>query len=97
LSDPEIVLRLKRLVASLGVAHTGVSWPSGPLAFHHYPIALYWYSDGLGVLAAAPEYREAIGAHLVQIGSLTPQQVEAAVAAYIPQENGDPLGSALNN
>jgi hypothetical protein len=87
LSDAEIVLRLKRLTAGLGVAHTGVGWPSGELAFHSYPLALFWYLDGLGVFAAGPEYRQAIGCRVATIGSLTPQQVEAAVAPYISREN----------
>ncbi len=86
-SDVEVVLRLKRLVAGLGVAHTRVGGPLEPLAFRRYPIAFFWYSDGLGVFAAAPEYREAIGCHVMQIGSLTPQQVEVAVAPYISREN----------
>jgi C-terminal processing protease CtpA/Prc len=38
LSDAEIVLRLKRLTASLGVAHTGVGWLSGARAFRSYPL-----------------------------------------------------------
>jgi len=87
LSDGEIVLRLKRLAASLGVAHTRVGWPPRPLAFRTYPFALFWYSDGLGVFAAAPDYREAIGSRVVEVGSLIPQQVEVAVAPYISREN----------
>ena len=46
-SDTEIVLGLQRLVAGLGVAHTRVEWPPGALAFHTYPVAMFWYSDGL--------------------------------------------------
>jgi C-terminal processing protease CtpA/Prc len=31
-----------RQTASLNVAHTRVSWPTGPLAFRQYPLAFYW-------------------------------------------------------
>jgi len=94
LSDAQVVLRLKRLLAGLGVAHTGVGWPSGALAFNQYPISLYWYSDGPAVLSAASEHREAVGARVVGIGSLTPEQAEAAVAPYISHENSGGLHAA---
>lgn len=87
LSDAEMILRLKRLAASLGVAHTGVGWPSGNLAFSRYPLLLFWYSDGLGVFAATSEYRDAIGCRVEAIGSLKPEQVEKAVAPCISREN----------
>ncbi len=87
LSDTEVVFCLQRFVASLGVGHTRVDWPPGALAFHNYPVAMFWYSDGLGVLAASPEYREAIGARVVRIGSMSPEEAEAAVAPYISHEN----------
>ncbi len=87
LSDPEIVFRLTRATASLGVAHTGLDWRSGSFAFHFYPIRMRWFSDGLGVVAAAAEYREALGARVARIGSSTPEQLEAALAPYISHEN----------
>jgi hypothetical protein len=87
ISDSEIVLRLMRLVASLGVGHSRVSWPSGALAFRVYPVEMQWFSDGLAVVAAAPEYREAIGSRVVRIGSQTPEQVEAMVSPYVSHDN----------
>ena len=88
LSDVEVVFRLMRLAARVGVGHTRVSWPAGSLTFRQYPLAFYWFSEGLAIAAATPEYREAVGARVLRIGSRTPQQVQAAVAAFIPHENG---------
>jgi hypothetical protein len=61
-------------VASLGVGHTHVLLPSGsdPYAFHMYPIRIRWFSDGLAVVSAAREYREAVGGRLTRIGVLNP-------------------------
>lgn len=87
LSDSEIVLRLMRHTASLNVAHTRVSWPSGPLAFRQYPVAFYWFSDGLAIAAVTPKHREAVGARVLRMGGRTPKQVQRAVAAFIPHEN----------
>lgn len=87
LSDAEVVLRLMRLVAGAGVSHITVHWPSGKLAFHAYPLQTYWYADGMAVTGAAEQYTAALGARIVSIGSMTPEQLETAVAPYIPHEN----------
>jgi hypothetical protein len=86
-TDTEIVLELMRQVAGFGVSHTRVSWPTGPLAFHEYPLGFYWFSDDLAVASARPEYREAVGTRVIRIGSRRPQQVQAVLAAYVPHEN----------
>lgn len=87
LSDAEVVLRLMRLAARVGVSHTRVSWPAGPLAVRQYPLAFYWFSDGLAVAAATPEYRQAVGARVLRMGSRTPRQVLAALTPYISHDN----------
>jgi serine/threonine protein kinase len=87
LSDTEIIIRLMREVAGLGVAHATVDWRSDKFDFHFYPLRLRWFGDALAVTAAAPSLREAIGARVVRIGSENPEKVEAAVTPYIPHEN----------
>jgi hypothetical protein len=86
-SDAQIILRLMRLVASGHIGHTHVLFPPQPMAFHRLPLTLYWYSDGLGVNAAAPEYKDALGSRVVRIGAMTPEQLESAVSQYIAYEN----------
>lgn len=76
-----------RQVAGLGIVHTRVRWPSGDLALHRYPLRFHWFSDGLAVIAASSEYQKAVGCRVQQMGSHTPGEVEAAVAALIPNEN----------
>ncbi len=87
LSDVEIVFRLMRLAARLGVSHTRVGWPAGHLTVRRYPLAFYWFSDGLAVAAVTPEYREALGARVLRIGSRTPRQVQTAVAPFVSHDN----------
>ncbi len=86
-ADSQVVLKLMRLVASGHIGHTHVIFPPEPMAFHRLPLTLYWYSDGLGVNAAAPEYKDALGARVVRVGTMTPVQLEAAVTPYISYEN----------
>jgi serine/threonine protein kinase len=87
LSDAQIVLGLMRIVAGIGVAHTQVNWLSQPAFIRRYPLQMQWCSDGLVVAGAAGDYREALGARVLRIGSMTPEQLEAALAVYISHEN----------
>jgi hypothetical protein len=87
ISDSEAVLRLMRLVAAAKVAHTTVYEPQGSLAFHRYPLQFYWYADGAAVTGAAQEYTAALGARIEKIGTMTPEQLESAVAPYLSHEN----------
>lgn len=86
ISDSEIVLRLMRLVASAKVSHTRV-YPQEELEFHHYPVRFFWCSDGATVISAAEQYKPALGARIVRIGPMTPEQLEAAISPFVPHEN----------
>jgi hypothetical protein len=57
------------------------------MAFHRLPLNFYWYSDGLAVIAASKEYTNVLGARVVRIGTMTPEQVEAGVSPYFSYEN----------
>ena len=86
ISDSEVVLRLMRLVATGKVAHIEVH-PQEDLEFHSYPVRFFWYSDGPALTNAKEEYKSGLGARIVRIGSMTPDQLEEAVEPYISHEN----------
>ncbi len=85
-SGTEIVLALTKLVASAHSTHTRV-WLPTQIQYNRLPITFYWYSDGLGVSSATEEFRQLLGARVVRIGTMTPEQIEAAAAPYISYEN----------
>ncbi len=84
-TDAELTLDLMRLVANAHVAHTHTNLPDGD-TIHFLPLDMHWYSDGLAIVAAADEYRDTIGTRVVRIGSMTPKQLETAIAPYISYE-----------
>ena len=86
LSDQEIALDLMRIVASANVAHTTVYLPLKFGFFRRLPLTLFWFPDGLGVIGAGQEYSDAIGARVLRIGTMTPQEALAAVAPYVSHE-----------
>lgn len=87
LSDPEIVLRLMRIVASGNVAHNQVYTPFNMGFFRRLPVTLFWFSDGLAVTQASKDYSGMIGARVLRIGTMTPEAALAAVAPYVSHEN----------
>jgi hypothetical protein len=96
LTDAEIALRVMKMVASANVGHNTVYLPGRTLGFYPIPFMLAWYSDGLAVGAAPSAYASAQGAHVLRIGSMTPEQALAAVAPYISHENAAALRDQSN-
>lgn len=86
LTRHEIIVELMRIVARIGDGHTGVrlaqQFTSGV-----YPLRLHWYKDGLFVQAAAPEYRDAVGARVVKIGNIETAQALDAVSELAWRDN----------
>jgi hypothetical protein len=82
LNDGTITVELMKLVAMVGDAHTSLWAEFTPL-----PVRLQWFSDGLFVNGAAPEYRRALGAKVIEIGNLPVDQAYAAIGTIIPHEN----------
>jgi hypothetical protein len=83
MSDAEIKLALRRLMAMIGDPHTRI--PSD--AEKTFPVVLYQFSDGVFVAAATESYKSAIGAKLIKIGETDIERAIAAVRPIITVEN----------
>lgn len=86
LADSEVILRLMRIVAKAGVSHNTIE-TDGKLDFHPYPLQFFWYSDGPAVTHATEKYKLALGARIVRIGSMSPEELESAASPYLSHEN----------
>ena len=87
LDDAEILLRVMRIVASAHVAHNRVQIPLGMGFLTRLPLTFYWFTDGLAVTAAAPEYSAALGARVLSIGGLSPEKFLTDLEPYVSYEN----------
>jgi len=85
MTDPEIVVAIMRLVASVGDPHTQVE--EGTTGFHRYPVQLLWFPDGLHVVAATKEHRALLGARLLQIGETPVGRAIEKVVPVFPHQN----------
>jgi hypothetical protein len=83
LRDHEIVVRMVRLGAAVGDAHSGVGW-NFPRRF---PLGLTWFKDGLYVTRTTPEYKRHLGSRLLKIGETDTGKVYEALRSVIPHEN----------
>src|SRR5262249_46992076 len=92
--DSEVVLRLRRLIASANVAHNDLATNSYGF-FLRLPLTVYWFRDGLAVISAAPEYSSALGSRVVKISTMTPEQLLPMIAPYISHENEITLKEAV--
>jgi hypothetical protein len=102
LSDHDVEVRFAQLIATLGEGHSRLSLPGltdpmsdvqdmtpakdASLAFHHLPVQLRLFTDGLFVVAATPQYQALIGAQAVRIGD---RSAEAALDEVGPMINRD--------
>jgi hypothetical protein len=66
-TDRQMLAGLMKITAAIGDSHSGIHSIPAKLRFSIVPISLYVFADGLGVIAAAPEYRDLVGARVVSI------------------------------
>jgi hypothetical protein len=86
LSDAEVRTALQALVASIGDPHTDVIWPN-PRPFRSLPLAVYWFDDGLYVVAAPERYRSLLGGKIVTIGKTGIDDAIAKLTPLTPHDN----------
>jgi hypothetical protein len=90
LSDYQVALEIRRAVALGGNAHTQASLmhrASGSelskFPLRYFPIRVYWFEEGLYVVKAANEYREAAGKRVAGIGQSSPEALMPRIAELI--------------
>ncbi len=83
LKDYEIIVRLMQITAKVGDGHTGVRLPS---TFKRYPVRLFWFDEGLRVIAATEEYKDLLGTKLLKIGSLSVEEISKKLYSIISQD-----------
>ena len=82
MKDYEVVAGLQHLAALIGDGHTFLD-TSG--LYKKFPLEAFWFGDGLRVIRAAPEYREALGSRIVSIGSVSIGEVQKRIQHFVPQ------------
>src|SRR5262245_44652764 len=87
LARDEIAVGFAKLVALLGDAHTIAYASDMPPGFHPLPIRLFWFADGLHVVAATRGNESLLGRPLASVGDLPVNDAVAAVTPTFVAEN----------
>jgi hypothetical protein len=82
MTDSEVRVALKKLIASVGDLHTGIT-----IGGAWYPIRFHKFSNGLYATSASPSCSRAIGARLVGVGDFRIDEVRNRLLPLVPLEN----------
>lgn len=97
LSPHQIAFSLLRLTASVGDSHTFVRLSDLNPPLEAFPIQLFWFDEGLIVVAAAKGYENLLGSRLTHINNTPVDDVVRALTPFIAHENRPFLQSSLAN
>jgi len=84
LSDTEVPVALRQLVARIGDGHTALQLPA---AVGRLPVGLFRFDDGLRIVRAAAGYETLLGARLRTIGGISIAEAEGRIGTLVPPEN----------
>jgi hypothetical protein len=94
LSDAAVVVGLMRILALVGDSHTTLDLRSFT-GFRQIPLRFEWFADGIFVIGATEEYRQALGLRLSRIGGAPVEAAIEALGEVIPHENDSWLRFSL--
>lgn len=79
-----------RLAASFGDSHTELPLAQSGLAFHRFPLGLYFFGDDLRVVAVDPGHERLLGWRLVVIGEYAIAEVVDRIKPILGDDHGNP-------
>lgn len=83
LKEYQIIVRLMQITAKVGDGHTGVHLPN---TFKRYPVRLFWFDEGLCVIATTEEYKDLLGTKLLKIGNFSVEEISKKLYSVISQD-----------
>jgi hypothetical protein len=94
LTRNQIIVEFTRLVAMVEDGHTSIAGlGSDPkIGFRSYPLTLYYFKDGLFVVAAPPEHAAALGARVLKVGNATADEAYNAVKGLVFHDQKNEFG-----
>jgi hypothetical protein len=78
-SEQQIVVELAKALALAKNAHTRLYILRNRSELRRYPIRVWWFSDGLWVVRATPEYSDLLGFRILRIAGRRVEQVKRSV------------------
>jgi hypothetical protein len=86
-TDSEIVISLQQIIAEMGDDHTGIDYQRILQSSGILPLTLYWFSDGLYVLATLDKYESALGKRITAVNGVPIVEVTARLSSLLAKTN----------
>ncbi|MBT8321241.1 MAG: hypothetical protein KJO90_06180, partial [Eudoraea sp.] len=87
LEEHEIMVGFARIVSSFQYGHTVFGYWEGIVPYHQMPVVLYDYNDGIFIQGAHKDYKDALGARVVEIEGVPIKRVLELMRPVVPAEN----------
>jgi len=93
LNDDQVLAGLMRLVAMIGDGHTILTRPH----INYLQLSLYWFADGIYVLAAPRGHAWAVGRKLTRLGDVSIDDAIVRLTPLVPHDNAMQLRQLMPN
>ncbi len=87
LENYEVACEIQRLLSLLQDGHTELNIGHNTIGFHRAPLSLYFFGNELRILAAHEEFKQFVGAKVVQIGRLKMHEAFDRVKHNMSRDN----------
>ncbi|PRX57893.1 S41 family peptidase [Flagellimonas meridianipacifica] len=87
LENHEIIVGLSRIIALFKYGHMAVGYNLEPFKFHFLPLNLYQFSDGIYVQGVHKDYKDALGARVLEINGLNIKEALEKIYPVVSAEN----------
>jgi hypothetical protein len=88
LTDGQVLTGMMKLVRHLDDGHARVTWPEDDTELSRMlPVDMFWFTEGLHVVGAAPGCEHLLGARVEKIGGLTIDEAKAALDPVMTRDN----------
>lgn len=88
LNDYQVFVGIERLTALFGDGHTSAYPDDQPLlTFHYLPLKLWWFPDGIYIIAAPNRHRKYVGMRVVAIDGDDVEAVSGEIARLVGADN----------
>lgn len=85
MSDFEIIMSLREVVARIGDPHTNFGFYEAINTRGHFPIEVFWFSDDIYIMGCQKGYEAALGKKLVAINDVDIATVVDKVSRVVPK------------
>jgi len=95
LSDYEVADRLLQHIAKIGDTHTSINFGRLNASDKLLPYNLYWFNDGLYILAVKQGFENLLGKKLIEINGFKIEQIVDSLSTLLPLDNSAGVKSSV--